>query len=76
MINSAPGTIGLASAEQNGAIITFTFTQPICAGTAPGQGQSSFFFGLASTGALTVVTAKVEALGDAEIKVRAGAPTH
>jgi hypothetical protein len=44
------GTVGLASAVQDDAgKITFTFTTPVAAGTSPGAGQSSFFFGFAST---------------------------
>ena len=76
VINSAPGTIGLASAQQTGSVITFTFAQPVCAGDTSGTGKSTFFFGLASTGALAVITAKVEEFAGAVIRVRAGAPQH
>lgn len=75
VINSAPGTIGLASAEQNGSVITFAFTQPVCAGDEPRRGQSTFFFGLASTGALKVISALIEGPGG-PIRVRAGGPTQ
>ena len=44
------GTIGLLSADQNGNVITFTFSQPVCAADAIGPGNSSFFFGLTSKG--------------------------
>ena len=36
------GSVGLASANQVGAVITFTFSSPVC------PGATSFFFGLAS----------------------------
>ena len=38
------GSIGIASADQSGAAITFTFSSPVC------PGQTSYFFGLASSG--------------------------
>jgi hypothetical protein len=43
------GTVGLASAEKAGHVIAFHFSSPVCAGRRPGDGQSTFFFGLAST---------------------------
>jgi hypothetical protein len=36
------GSVGLASANQVGSVITFTFSSPVC------PGATSFFFGLAS----------------------------
>ncbi len=36
------GSVGIASAEQDGDVITFTFTSYLCAG------QSTYFFGLAA----------------------------
>ena len=44
------GTIGLASADQDRrGVITFTFSQPVCAAETASPGQTSFFFGLALT---------------------------
>jgi hypothetical protein len=43
------GTVGLASAGKAGNVITFQFSSPVCAGGRPGDGQSTFFFGLVST---------------------------
>lgn len=43
------GTVGLASAEKARDVITFHFSSPVCAGGRPGDGQSTFFFGLVST---------------------------
>jgi len=37
------GSVGIQSAEQDGSVITFTFSAPLCAG------QTSYFFGMAST---------------------------
>jgi len=42
------GTIGIKSAEQDGSVITFEFSKPLCVGNNPGHGESTFFFGLAS----------------------------
>jgi hypothetical protein len=43
------GTVGIKSAEQDGDVITFEFSKPMCVGTSPGAGESTFFFGLASS---------------------------
>jgi hypothetical protein len=43
------GSIGIASANQVGGQITFNFSSPVCDGNRPGNGQSSFFWGLVST---------------------------
>lgn len=53
------GSVGLASADQVGDQITFTFSPAVCAGSAPGNGQTTFFFGLASTQTYRTVTAAV-----------------
>ncbi len=53
------GTVGLASAEKAGNVITFHFSSPVCAGGRPGDGQSTFFFGLVSTHAPGQTTATV-----------------
>ena len=39
------GSVGIASAQQDGDVITFTFDKPLCAG------QTTYFFGLAATAA-------------------------
>lgn len=71
------GTIGLASAEQNHNIITFTFSQPVCAADTSGPGRTTFFFGLASIHPPKAVVAKIEAPGimpDLDVKARAPSP--
>jgi hypothetical protein len=71
------GTIGLASAVQNGNIITFTFSQPVCAADSSGPGKTTFFFGLASAHPPKGVVATVEAPGVFPgIDVKARAPSH
>jgi hypothetical protein len=51
------GTIGIASAVQTGNNIKFTFTAPVCEGSAPGKGAGSFVWGLVSKGPAKFVTA-------------------
>jgi hypothetical protein len=71
------GTIGLASAVQNRNIITFTFSQPVCAADTSGPGQTTFFFGLASINPPKAITATVEVPGVfPDVDVKARAPNH
>jgi hypothetical protein len=70
------GTIGLASANQAGRIITFTFSRPVCTGASVGRGSTSFFFGLASTRAPRAITAQAQVTpGTAWLSVPARAPS-
>src|SRR3954447_27024154 len=71
------GTIGLASAVQNGNIVAFTFDQPVCAADTSGPGETTFFFGLASVHPPKAIVATIEAPGmfpDPDVKARA--PGH
>jgi len=43
------GTVAPSSASRSGGRVTFTFQPGVCPGNAPGNGQTSFFFGLASS---------------------------
>ncbi len=71
------GKIGLASAEQNRNIITFTFSQPVCAADTSGPGDTTFFFGLASIHPPKSIVASVEAPGVfPDLDVKARAPGH
>jgi hypothetical protein len=71
------GTIGLASAVQNRNIITFTFSQPVCAADTSGPGQTTFFFGLASIHTPKAITATIEAPGVfPDLNVKARAPNY
>jgi hypothetical protein len=58
------GTVGIKSAEQDGGVITFTFAKPMCVGTNPGAGQSTFSFGLASNRVPRTITVGMFAFGD------------
>ena len=51
------GTIGLASADKTGDTVTFRFQSPVCQGSAPGRGATSFFFGVVSRAQPQNVTA-------------------
>jgi hypothetical protein len=71
------GTIGLASAVQNQNIVTFTFSQPVCAADTSGPGQTTFFFGLASIHPPKAIAAIIEAPGVfPDVDVKARAPNH
>lgn len=71
------GTIGLASAEQTGNTVKFTFSQPVCAADTSSPGQTTFFFGLASSFAPKPITAGIEVPGlEDPVDVRARAPDH
>jgi hypothetical protein len=68
------GSIGLSGADQVGNVITFTFSAPVCAGSSPGNGQTSFFFGLASAKPPKAITAMVERTIGGPVGVPARAP--
>jgi hypothetical protein len=77
VVKGGLGSIGLASAVQNGNVITFTFSQPVCAADWSGPGHTTFFFGLASIHAPKGIAATVEAPGVfPDVAVKARAPTH
>jgi hypothetical protein len=72
----APGTIGLASAEQDDGVITFTFAKPLCP-SEPNHANATFFFGLASIHPPTAITAGVFATRKPPYyNVSARAPKH
>ena len=68
------GSRSLASAVQNGGNIKFTFNAPVCEGSAPGKGDSSFFWGLVSKGPRREVTATLHETGGATHAVKARSP--
>jgi len=74
MSTGGTGTIGLASAEQNGSNIMFKFSSPVCEGGAPGTGDSTFFWGLVSRTQPKFVTATLHEPGGATHMVKARAP--
>src|SRR2546422_3086498 len=68
------GTIGIASANQSSNKISFKFTSPVCAGGGPGNGDSSFFWGLVSKTGPHFISAKLHETGGAVYNVQARAP--
>jgi hypothetical protein len=65
------GSVGIQSAEQDGDVITFTFSTYLCGG------ETSYFFGLASTTAPQSATATLFGIGSPPfIQVDARTPTH
>lgn len=71
------GTIGLASAEQDGDVITFTLKKPLCVGSSPSNDATTFFIGLAATGTPKATSGGVFALGNPPyFSVDARVPAH
>lgn len=68
------GNVGLASAIKSGNSITFNFAAPVCAGGAPGTGDSTYFFGLVSSQPPRPVTATVKETTGPAYDVPARAP--
>jgi hypothetical protein len=68
------GTIGLASAVQTADTIRFRFNKPVCEASAPGNGDSSFFWGLVSKSSPKDVTAILHEIGGATHVVKARSP--
>ena len=68
------GTIGLASAVQIGSTIKLKFKTPVCAGSSPGKGDSSFFWGLVSKKPATNITATIHETSGVTHAVKARAP--
>jgi hypothetical protein len=54
------GNVAPTQVERSGNTLTFYFSPGVCAGSAPGNGDSSFFFGLASAHPAQYVTAEVK----------------
>lgn len=68
------GNVAPSSASLTGSLLTFNFSPAVCSGSSPGKGDSSFFFGLASTKAAKAVTAvavPVPATGNLNLDARA-----
>jgi len=71
------GSIGIASADLTGDVLTFTFTSPVCPQNGQAPGQTSFFFGIAAKGKPHDVTAKSNlTFGGGVADVPARAPKH
>jgi hypothetical protein len=71
------GTIGIGSAYQSGDIITFNFSQLICASEPANAANTTYFFGLASVNPPAAITAGVFVSGSPPYyNVPARAPKH
>src|SRR5262245_42354239 len=70
------GQIGILSAEQTGNVVMFTFSQPVCSGSTPNTGDTTFFFGLASAFVPKKITAQVGVPGLLPVDVNARGPDH
>ena len=70
------GSIGIASANQVGGNITFNFSSPVCDGSSPGAGQSSFFWGLVSARQPRFVSATISQSSGPALHVQARAPFY
>jgi hypothetical protein len=71
-----PGTIGLFQATRTANSVTFTFNQPVCAGSRAGTGATSYFVGLSSASAPKSVNASVGWPGLDALSVPARAPAY
>jgi hypothetical protein len=59
------GNVAPSAADLTGTTLTLSFNPPICAGNAPGAGDTSYFIGLTSAWPVQDVTARItQTLGD------------
>jgi len=70
------GNVGLLSAVRSGSRVIFTFLTPVAGGSAPGKGDSSFFFGLVSRYPRHTVAASAAGAGGAPLQLDAWAPSY
>jgi hypothetical protein len=69
------GSAAPVSADQALGTITFKFQSHPCSGSAPGKGETSYFFGLTSAQAPTEVTATLKtSTGTVSLKAKAPLP--
>lgn len=74
VVEGGLGTVGPSGAEHLDGTITFTFDPPVRFGNGKEQGESSFFFGLASEGPPTQVTATLAGINGEHCICLATAP--
>jgi hypothetical protein len=68
------GTVAPSSVDKTGNVVTFNFATPVCSGSSPGHGQTSYFFGLSSNQTAKAVTATVAATAGGPLSLSARAP--
>lgn len=70
------GNVGLVSAVRSGNDITFTFNGGVAGGSSPGNGDSSFFFGLVSNHARKTINVTAVASPAPNLTLQAWAPNY
>lgn len=70
------GNVKLKSAVRSGNHITFTFEGPVGGGSAPGKGDSSFFFGVVSKFPRRTVNVSPSSNAGGVLLLKAWAPNH
>lgn len=70
------GTIGLASADQTGAHITFVMARPVCVGATFDRSESSYFIGLTAAGMPKPATAQMLLTGGSLLTLPVRTPAH
>ena len=70
------GSVGVASAIQEGEMTKVTFSRPVCAGARAGRGESSFFFGISSPYPPRVTASSVQTLAGSKAIASVRAPTR
>lgn len=68
------GSVKPTSADRSAGVITFHFGTSVCAGSSPGKGESTYFFGLAAWGSPKAITATLKDLSDSAYSLAARAP--
>jgi hypothetical protein len=68
------GSVRPSAVDKAGNVVTFNFNPPVCAGSSPGHGQTSYFFGLASAQTDRPVTATVTSTLGGPLSLNARAP--
>ena len=68
------GSVAPSSVDKTGNTVTFNFKTPVCSGSSPGHGETSYFFGLASAQSPKAVTATVTATAGGPLSLNARAP--
>jgi hypothetical protein len=68
------GTVAPSSVDKTGNVVTFKFSTPVCSGSSPGKGDTSYFFGLASNQPARAVTATVVSTLGGSLSLNARAP--
>jgi hypothetical protein len=68
------GSVAPSSVDKTGNVVTFNFKTPVCSGSSPGKGETSYFFGLASNQSAHAVTATVLSSLGGSLSLSARAP--